>query len=227
MKKLLLLMLLPSIALALDPPNLLYNYKGELNKLNLISTVQDTYVRLGNTVNTSGAQTISGDKTFTGSVTIASATVGSLNFNDGTNQNTAYNSIKYSTTSLDNTGLAFFSTTFATVTIPTDMFVNLPSAGTYMIYVVLRIYHAGTANNFGVVQLWNSTENTIVPNSIMEVIEVAQTTQGVIVVPATGLWQIVVTKPTKIVLQAQCTTATLVAFITDANGRNRMGYWKQ
>jgi hypothetical protein len=82
MKKLLFLMLLPSIALALDPPNLLYNYKGELNKLNLTSTIQDTYVRLGNTVNTSGAQAIAGDKTFTGSVTIASATVTNLNYNN-------------------------------------------------------------------------------------------------------------------------------------------------
>lgn len=81
-----LLLFICSFAYALDKPYPIYNYKGELNKKALIETVDDTYVRLGNTVDKTSNQSISGNKTFTGTTTISSATITNLtvtNINTG------------------------------------------------------------------------------------------------------------------------------------------------
>jgi len=58
-----------SLGLSEDMPYTLYSKDGNINKLSLINTMQDIYVRLGLTVNTYGTQTITGTKTFSSTIT--------------------------------------------------------------------------------------------------------------------------------------------------------------
>jgi hypothetical protein len=92
LKVITIILCLCGIAYSLDMPYILYDRNGQLSKLSLINTIQDIYVRLGNTVNIYGSQVINGTKTFTQPIVAQSSMTvyGTIGFGDGTTQNTAF-----------------------------------------------------------------------------------------------------------------------------------------
>jgi len=73
MKRLILttlgIILFASLGVSEDKPYPIYGIDGQINKLRLIGTIDDIYVKWSNAVNIYGNQTIAGDKTFTGTLT--------------------------------------------------------------------------------------------------------------------------------------------------------------
>jgi len=123
------------------------------------------------------------------------------------------------------TGGVYFGTSWANVD-TTNYKVDLPTAGSYIIYGTFRTIHDGDISAYGRIRLYNNTDSAAVTNSDRLLIEIVETTQGNINVLAGPMWQITVTDAKTIYLQGISLQATTIGIQCDANGYNEFGYFK-
>jgi hypothetical protein len=120
-------------------------------------------------------------------------------------------------------GYIYFGTSWANID-TTYFKVDLPTAGTYLLYGNFRALHFGTASCYAKVRLYNNTDASVVPNSDRMLIEVQNTSIGYINMMTSALWRVSVTAAKTIYLQGYCGAANMAGLVADVNGYDEFGY---
>jgi len=121
-------------------------------------------------------------------------------------------------------GAIYFDAAWANVD-TTYYKVDLPTAGTYLIYGTFRALHDGDVVCFAKVRLYNNTDAAVVTNSDRMLIEIRYGAgHGLVNMMCSSLWQIAVTAAKTIYLQGYATAANTAGIQCDSNGYDEFGY---